>query len=181
MEFKKSVPWGRGEFKFRIVRSVLAFSNVRDGGAIIIGVKEIDDGFELTGIKKHHLDSYDEDEIRAKVATYADPYARCRLEVHRDDADNQYAVIDIEQFDTVPVICAQDGPCNLYEGVIYTRTRRIPESAPVPSQTEMREILDMATEAQLRRHYERQQRIGARPSGPSDAERFAEELRNLHA
>lgn len=179
VEFKKSVPWDKGHFKYKLIKAVLAFSNVRDGGAIIIGVKETDDGFDNTGIKEDHWATYDEDEIRANVSTFADPYAKCRLEPHTDEGGELYGVIDVEQFDEIPVICARDGPENLIDGAIYTRSYRIPESVPVPSQTEMREILDMAIEAQVRRHYERQERIGAESLGPSDEDQFAAELSDV--
>lgn len=176
VEFKKSVSWDRGDFKWKIVKTVLAFSNVRDGGAIIIGVEETADGFRFTGITDEHRATYDEDDIREKVATRADPYATCRLEDHTDEAGNQYAVIDVDQFDELPVICKRDGPCNLFEGAIYTRSYRMPESVPVPSQTEMRRILDMAVEEQLRRHYQRQERVGAGQDRLTAAEKFAAEM-----
>lgn len=178
VEFKASTAWDDDEFRWKIVKSVLAFSNVRDGGAIIIGVEETDDGFEPTGITDAHLATYDEDDVQELVDTRADPYANCRLEEHTGPDGNRYLVVDVEQFDQLPVVCARNGPQGLYEGRIYTRTHRMPESAPVPSQTEMREILNIAVDSQLRRYYERQERIG-RGVGQTDAERFAEERGDL--
>ncbi len=52
LEFKRSTPWDSSEFKAKIVKSILAFSNVRDGGAIVEGenkVREHGEGDEEEG------------------------------------------------------------------------------------------------------------------------------------
>ena len=43
VEYKQSTPWGEGEFKFKITKTIMGLSNVRDGGNILIGIKELDD------------------------------------------------------------------------------------------------------------------------------------------
>ena len=45
----------------------------------------------------------------------------------------------------------KDGLKNLRKGAIFTRTRRHPETIEVPSQTEMREILELAVDKNMRK------------------------------
>ena len=74
--------------------------------------------------------------------------------------NKKFVVIKVFEFAEIPVICKKDGSSNLRKAAIYTRTYRIPESAEVPSQSEMREILDLAAEKQVRRFFETQSRAG---------------------
>jgi len=176
LEFKRSTPWASNEFKSKIVKSILAFSNVRDGGAIVIGVeRQEDQSYKFVGITTEDLATYVEDEIASVVAEYADPFVKFSMETAIVD-EKTFLVIRVSQFDEIPVICKRDGQSNLRRGAIYTRTFRIPESAEVPSQTELREILEMAVDNGIRRYYERQSRIGVKVSATtvvSDEEKFS--------
>ncbi len=179
IEFKCSMSWADASFRAKLIKSVLAFSNVRDGGRIIIGVDQHDDTFDFVGVSADDLGTYDEDTITANVAEYADPYVRLALERVRYD-DNDYIVIRVMEFEDVPVICRKDGLSNLRRGAIYTRTHRMPESAEVPSQTELREILDIAVEKKIREYHERQARVGAPGyAEPDHGRRFDDELGDL--
>lgn len=182
LEFKQSTPWRDAEFKAKLVKSILAFSNVRDGGAIVIGVTELDDGvFDLTGMEEAHEDTYDEDTIKSVVAEYADPYAVVHLDsaTHRDLT---FLVLTISEFDRIPVICKRDGTANLQSGRIYTRPYGIPQSIAVPTQTELREILDMATEKGIREFATRLHGLDLfqpREPSPSDDDKFDAQLQDL--
>ena len=182
LEFKRSAPWDSPEFRAKIVKSILAFSNVRDGGAIVIGVeRQTDQTYRFVGVEPGHLTQYSDDHIASVVAEFADPYAKFSLEVAEFD-NKTFIVILVDQFDGIPVICKRDGLANLRKGAIYTRTHRIPESAEVPSQTELREILDMAVDKELRKYLERQTRVGIHlglPSSVSDDEKFAAQRGDL--
>jgi hypothetical protein len=59
-------------------------------------------------------------------------------------------VLDIIEFEHVPHICKRDYLGILHAGATYVRARRQPESVPVPSSAEMRELLDLATNKALR-------------------------------
>ena len=160
LEFKRSTPWETPEFKAKIAKSVLAFSNVRDGGAIVIGVDQQGDGaFQFAGVSPEHLATYTEDELSSYVSEFAHPYAKLTLE--RAEVDGKvFLIILIHEFDEIPVICKRDGPSNLRKGAIYTRPYRMPENSEVPTQTELREILDIAVEKGIRKYFERQLRLG---------------------
>jgi predicted HTH transcriptional regulator len=184
-EFKQSTPWQETEFKCKIVKSVLAFTNVRDGGYIIIGIKELDNNtFDLEGMTENDLPTYNEDELSSVIAEYADPYVR--IELDKASYNNkEFLIIKIHEFDDIPVICRQDkhdgkGQLRLRKGTIYTRSYRIPESVEVPSQTEMREILERAVEKQLRKYLTRQTRIGIpiQPQ-PSDEDLFRKQREDI--
>jgi predicted HTH transcriptional regulator len=159
-EFKRSTPWLEKEFKCKIAKSILAFSNVRDGGFIVIGVNQLEDkSFDPVGMSDEDFKTYNEDHVQAFVAEYADPFSQ--VEFHPLTLENKkFVVIKVFEFAEIPVICKKDGSSNLRKGAIYTRTYRIPESAEVPSQSEMREILDLAAEKQVRRFFETQSRAG---------------------
>jgi predicted HTH transcriptional regulator len=182
IEFKGGMPWSNPEFRAKITKSILAFSNVRDGGAIIIGVEEPSDGvFDLVGVETQVVKTFSEEDVAAHVAEYADPYTKFTVQKLSLD-DRVYVVVEVAEFDEIPVICKKDGPSKLRKGATYTRSYRIPESVEVPSQVEMREILDIAAEKKLRKHYEMQRRVGA-PSEVgaevSDDARFAAQREGL--
>lgn len=160
LEFKRSTPWVESEFKAKIVKSILAFSNVRDGGAIVIGIeRQPDSSYKFAGMLPEHLETWDEDQIASIVSNYADPYARFSMDTAPYNGKD-FIVIRISPFDEIPVICKNDGHNNLRRGAIYTRTYRIPESSGVPSQTELREILEMATDIGVKKYIQRADRIG---------------------
>ena len=182
LEFKRSMPWETAEFKARITKSVLAFSNVRDGGHIIIGVEQQEGGiFSFNGMEEAHISTYIEDEVVSVISEYADPYVRLQID-KVVSKDNKYIVITVFEFDEMPVLCKRDGLCKLRKGAIYTRTHRMAESAEVPSQTELREILDMATEKNIRKYWETQARVGLviqQQPRIDDAEKFKSQRSDL--
>lgn len=179
IEFKSSNPWTDPEFKAKLVKSVLAFTNVRDGGWIIIGVSQNGDSFSFDGMKEEDIATYGEETMASVFAEYADPFVRVNLDTIEYE-EKTFLVITVKEFVSIPVICKRDGTANLRRGAIYTRTHRIPESAEVPSQTEMREILDMATEKKIREYLLMRERSGDRSKITDDAaSRFASERGDL--
>lgn len=180
LEFKGPNPWKATEFKAKIAKSILAFTNVRDGGRIIIGAHENDDDtYEFSGMMEEDLDTWNYDEVASFVSEYADPFVEFTLDrpVYRKKT---FVVVTVAEFNEIPVICKRDGLANLRRGAIYTRTYRMPESAEVPTQTELREILDLAMEKRLRRFLRTASRAGLVSSfGQSDAEKFDEQLEDF--
>jgi len=177
LEFKRSTSWNDKGFKANIAKSILAFSNVRDGGRIVVGVEQKDDGgFNPVGMTEEHLVTWNYDNIASYVSEFADPFVEFSLE--RVDVDLMtFLLITILEFRELPVVCKRDGNSRLRKGAIYTRTYRMPESAEVPSQTELREILDLATEKKIRLFHTMASRVGLTvPIGPSDSERFNQQL-----
>lgn len=180
LEFKGSTPWSVAEFKAKITKSILAFSNVRDGGRIILGAHEGDnDTFEFVGMEDADLQTWNYDEVKSFVSEYADPFVEFSLE-RVVLQEKTFIVITVSEFFELPVICKRDGSARLRRGAIYTRTYRMPESAEVPTQTELREIIDLAMEKRLRVFLRTASHVGlASASGQADAERFDQQLRDF--
>lgn len=177
LEFKQSTPWADGRFKAQIAKAILAFSNVRDGGRIVIGVEQVHDGgFTPRGMTDEHLSTWNFDDLASYVSEFADPFVDFSMERLTFDS-NTYLVITISEFKDLPVICKRDGANLLRRGAIYTRTYRMPESAEVPSQTELREILDLAIEKGTRALLRTASRVGlTATTGPHDSELFNKQL-----
>ena len=134
-----------------------------------------------------HIETFAQDGVASYVANFASPYVEFSLTRHTINV-NRFIVIDVKEFSEIPVVCRQDGPEGLRRGAIYTRTRRINESAQVSSEAEMREILEMAIEKRTRAYFATTERAGliAIPSemaerilgqeAEGDQQRFREEL-----
>lgn len=177
-EFKGSQTWTDPEFKAKLVKSILAFSNTRDGGWIVVGVRQDGDEFHLDGVQSDHLETFTQDTVASVAAAHADPFVEIDLS-KKDYNGKWFVVIRVAEFEHVPVICKQSGAANLRKGAIYIRTRRIPESAEVPTQTEMREILDLAAEKELRKYLQRTRRAGGKLSSAEPDDGYDKELEDV--
>jgi predicted HTH transcriptional regulator len=161
-------------------------SNIRDGGDIIIGMeKQSDDTYIAKGMEQSHLDSYTNDNVASFISERADPYVRFTLTKQEDDSGQQYVWIRVEEFEETPVICRKSYGQTLGGGKVYTRTRRFPESAEVPSSAEMREIIEMATEKRIRAFIQQANRAGIPlttptvPTAPTAEEAFDKQLEGI--
>lgn len=142
IDFKESCPWNKDSY----TKDILAFSNVKGGGYIIIGIREIDGGIERQGISNEHLETYDLETMLDQLSNYADPRIDIALNPVEDVENNKkYLIIAVREFQDIPVICKKDSR-DTKKGVIYYRnTDRRPESAPVSNSSDMRDIIRLAT------------------------------------
>ncbi|MFA6980520.1 MAG: ATP-binding protein [Ignavibacteriaceae bacterium] len=145
LEYKGDINWDDGQIRAKLTKTILGMSNIRDGGTIVIGVQEKNEIFEPIGISDTNFETFKQDDISSFVNEYADPFVEVSLN-RVELKDKKYVVIQIEEFSELPVICKKDGAQGLFRGEIYTRPRRKNETVKVPSQVEMREIVDMAVE-----------------------------------
>lgn len=178
LEFKESRPWD--DLKAKIAKTALGMANIRDGGTIIIGVSQRSGSLVPQGVPQGDIGTYDADEVQAFVNRFADPYVRLEIEVvpHKGQ---QFIAMVVHEFDEVPVVCRRNG-VGLRQGAVYTRSYRMPETCEVPSQTEMREIIEMATDKGVRRFLEKSRRAGLSTGGTverTETEKFDEELEGL--
>lgn len=167
----------------QVVKAVLGMSNRRDGGSVIIGVR--DDGGALTpsGITDDDLPSWTHDAVADQIARYADPSVNFQLDT-KEYEGNKYVILEVAEFPDIPVLCKRAFDGVLREGACYVRTRRKPETTEIPAQAEMRDLLDLAIEKGVRQFLERAARVGL--SVPqniepvaSDQERFDEQVGDL--
>ena len=176
VECKESCPWEK--LKHKIAKTAMGMANSRDGGAIIIGVAKTDNRLVPEGMSEKHRATYDPDEIQAFVNRYADPYVR--LDVTDEGFEGMgFLQIFVHEFEDVPVVCKRSSGDELQQGAIYVRSYRIAETCKIQSQTEMRELIDMATEKGIRRFLERMQRAGIPLGQEMYADPFEVQLEGL--
>jgi len=99
------------------------------------------------------------DDVAAGIAVYADPSVDFDMEV-KEYNGNKYVVLRVKEFADIPVLCKQDYQGVLRQGACYVRSPRKPETSEIPTQTDMRDLLDLATEKKLRQELVRLQRVG---------------------
>lgn len=135
-DVKESMPWDRRSF----AKHILALANVRDGGHIVIGVK---DDFTRVGIEPEDEATYKIDEMRDQMAAYADPHVLFGLKTLEDEQGFRYLVITVEPFRETPVICRKDDErAGVRAGAVYYRNRdKRVQSAPVSNSYDLREII----------------------------------------
>lgn len=167
----------------QVVKAVLGMSNRQYGGLVIIGVREQGEALEPVGLTEDELKTWTFDAVADQLARYADPGVTFELEVVELDG-NRHAVLEIEEFSDIPVLCKRAYQGVLREGACYVRTRRKPETSEIPTQADMRDLLDIAIEKGVLRYLERARRVGL-IAGPlelptiTDEDRMYEQLGDL--
>ncbi len=185
VEFKAPGPRGEKALFHSVVRAVLGMANRRDGGRIVLGLREGPSAkLEQVGLNDEDAATWRHDHLADALASYADPYVEIHVEKRRHE-DRLYVLIEVSEFEEVPVICRKGYPTNpqpgqqaiLRAGAIYVRTRRKPETSEPPGQTEMRELIELATEKRLRSFLGTVGRAGGEVAGqPKASDRFQAEL-----
>lgn len=181
VEIKRTMSWDNPDTQAKIVKAILGMSNIRNGGFLILGFEQSGNTFEPQGMDDDHLQTFDYDVVSGEVARYADPFVVFTMEPVVDPEENfTFLVFTIQEFEEIPVICTRNGRENLREGTIYTRSRRVPSTVSVPSQSEMREILSIATEKGIRKYIEQSVRAGIRFDDESEtSDPYDEELEGI--
>jgi predicted HTH transcriptional regulator len=145
-EYKQSFAWNRNNrpTMAKIAKTILAMSNLRDGGHIVIGVNEVagvEMQFEAVGVQADHLPTFTYDKIADFVREYADPYIAFNLDPVPLD-DMTFLVIAVAGFDEFPVICRKSYADVLSGATIYVRPRGgRPRSEPISNYADLRELL----------------------------------------
>ena len=178
VEFKGPGDRDDKQFLVQVARAVLGMTNRRDGGLVIIGV---DDGGNAVGLSDDQLATWSYDHVAASLAEYADPYVSFELQVLSYDG-RSFVILRVAEFEEIPVLCKQGYQKVLRKGACYVRTRRMPETSEIPSQTEMRELLELAVDKGVRKFIKRARATDLLTSGPvppTDQGRFEEQLEDL--
>lgn len=148
-------------FLAKVARAALALSNQRGGGHVIIGLAEEQSEDQYTGLSDDQLREWLEyDDVVAQVNAYADPPLQLRLAQRELPNGRPVIVLEVEEFDEVPVLCKKDHQGVLQANQLYTRSLAKPESTPTHTQNEVREVLTLGVEKQLRRFVETTRRAG---------------------
>ncbi len=178
IEYKESLDWNDNDHKAKIVKCLLALSNLMDGGYLVLGVE--DGSYKPVGMKDEDYELLAQDDIADHVKNYADPYLEFELDKIIDDG-KMFAVFKVFAFEEVPVLCKKPFPNVLRKGAIYTRSKTgKPETIEVPSHVEMREIVNTAVEKGIRLLLEKTKRVGISLSmDNTDDAKYDEELGGL--
>lgn len=184
IEFKSSTAWDEKEFKAKITKTILALANIKDGGFIVIGKVEQTDGTHTpVGMTDDDYNSYTSDSVKDFVKDYADPYVD--LTVFKPQHNGlKFAVIKVNEFANSPVICKKGYGKVMHRGKIYTRSRGKAETIEVPTENEMRDILDIAIDKKLRNEINRFSQLGliisqTRISTTEDQQSFDKQIEDL--
>ena len=159
LEFKGPGPLTDGRLVAQVTKAALGMANNRDGGNIVVGVAEIEGSPVRTGLEIEDLATWSFDALADQLARYADPNVSFTLAM-KEFEDKQFLLIEVREFDEIPVLCKRAHSDLLREGACYVRTSRKPETSELPTQTEMRELLGLATEKGVRRYIEQLERLG---------------------
>lgn len=185
IEFKGAGRRDDSYFFAKVTRAILGMANTRDGGLVIIGVEDNRSALVATGLGTTELATWAYDDIVSALAPYADPAVRVELEQKVYQAAT-CMIIRVLEFEEIPVLCnrAYDKGSEhvLRKGACYVRSIKKPETSEIPSQEEMRALLELATEKGIRRFLNRAYNAGlpvTTPAQPSNAEQYARELGDL--
>jgi predicted HTH transcriptional regulator len=189
-EFKGPADRTDANLLAQVARAALGLANHRGGGPVFIGVDETDAHEPiLSGLTDQQRDSWNYDDVAARFAAVADPRLSFDREVIQYQG-KQFVVLTIREFEAIPVICRADfrrktdGQVILRAGALYVRTRGKPETTEVPTQTEMRGLLDLAIDKGLQAFLARAARAGLQlPNAeqPREIDPFARELEDPDA
>ena len=82
VEFKSAGPFSDIHLCARVTRAVLGMANRRDGGFVVLGVRDQDGVLTPTGLSPEELDTWRYDDVAARVSSYADPPVIFDFETH---------------------------------------------------------------------------------------------------
>ena len=180
VEFKRGRPRTDSIAFAFVARAVLAMSNLQFGGWVLLGVE--DDG-HITGLSPSDLATWtDHDDVSASLNAYADPFIHVDIE-HVNHEGLDCVALRVHEFAEVPVLARKDsaaksdGKIIIRQGACYVRARLKPASIEAPTQTEMRELLDIAADKMLKRFLTRAGAAGVLLTPTeTDMQKFEKEL-----
>ena len=187
IEFKPPGPRTDQLLMARIVRAALGMANRRDGGLVIVGVDESTGRPNPIGLAPDALASWSHDDVAATIAASSDPPISIEQEV-RTYHDKRFVVLRVPEFLELPVLAKKDVSVGhnhvVRKGACYVRSFGKPETSEIPSQTEMRDLLDLAIQKGLRRFVAQAAGAGLITFGPgtpssSSDQQFRKQLDDL--
>jgi hypothetical protein len=147
LDYKITAIWDTNHTQDRldIIKDILAMSNTRDGGKIVIGVD--DKTKEYRGLSDEAYASFDVTKVNQLLNNYADPAISCEVICRSNLDGKKVVVIIVPEFPVDPIICKKNvnDPHNkpfLIKGGLYTRTVDC-SSELVSSADETRRILEI--------------------------------------
>lgn len=181
IEFKGPGSLKDKRLRAKVVRAMLGMTNRRDGGLVVIGVEDAGGKLKPVGLSVNDLSTWKYDDVADAVGVYADPSVSFELEI-RAHQGLKFVVLEVREFEDVPVLCKRSFEDVLRQGACYVRSRRKPETSEIPTQEDMRDLLELATEKKLRGFAKLARAAGQALGGvsvPSDEALFEEQLKRF--
>jgi predicted HTH transcriptional regulator len=189
VEFKGRGSRSDSGFLAGVIKAILAMANRRDGGLVIIGVDA--NSLEPIGFDEDEAKAWmNYDELAANINRYASPSVSFDLEVPTF-GERRFVIVVVHEFSEIPILCCQDFDAPrkkekiLRRGACYVRSRHKPETSEIPSEQEMRELLELAIDKGVRKFVERAKKAGLFPQvpaeavAPTDEARFAKQIEEV--
>ena len=150
VDAKGPMEWDGAQQSASLAKDIMALSNCRDGGVLVIGKKEESPGkFNLLGVSEEQAAGFD----TTKVATWVNNHCYPAVQVvcHRVTHEGKiFLVITVKEFEEIPTICTRayqlEGSREfvLRSGTVYVRTANA-ESAPLSNGDQLRQLIGLAT------------------------------------
>lgn len=151
IDAKGPMEWDNGPNAASLSKDIAAFANSKDGGVIVIGKSECDDGrFTFDGVSDQQAASFETTKVATWVNNRFSPDVRlvCHTHVYQN---KKFVIITIDEFTDVPHLCTKSfqDPGDpkkhlLREKTLYVRTVSA-ASAPLGSVEELRALIGLAT------------------------------------
>lgn len=185
MEFKTAGDVTDSGFVAKVARALLAMSNLRDGGTVVIGVDDKNPPASL-GLSAEQFGEWSSHDLVAdKVAKYAEPSVSFECQPVELDDGRCFVALDIAEFADTPVFASKgyEAEVNgeikrtITKGALYVRAASgRPASIVVPDSHHHREVIELAVEKQVGKFIKLQQIAGITtavipsPTAPYDDE-----------
>lgn len=161
VEFKGvGSPRDRG-FLAKVTRAALGLCNRRGGGYVVIGIDDTNPAAGGPGLDSDQVAEWTNyDHLATWFGLYADPAFEFEVDVRPTPQGNSVVVLEIREFDDIPVLCKREYTGVLKRGALYTRSRGRPETSDTHDHSELREVIELATEKSVRRFLQTAGRAG---------------------
>lgn len=144
-EYKGPYEWSR--LKPKLIETILAMTNTKGGGDIVIGVTELKNGkFREDGMSDEMIKTFpSQEDFIAAVNAFADPHIDFNLYEKTHDK-KRFLIVTVPESDTIPVFYREQ--VSPKKGRVYVRSTRKPENVSIQSPTldDLRNLIDFAVE-----------------------------------
>lgn len=161
---------GDKAYAAKVARAVMAMGNLRYGGIVCLGIDNDRISEMQPGLSAAQVAQWtDYDRVTTALARYTDPPVSLHPKPYRLSSQVEVVILEVDEFHDVPHVCRKDYTDELHEGAMYVRPRGMPKSVPVPDASEMRDLLEIATDKALREFLRRAHEAGVHLPGTAAA------------
>lgn len=156
LEYKGNVSWADNAKKLEIVQTIFALSNERDGGVIVVGVK--DDG-HLEGLSPENYNSYSHDYINQYLNNKCNQSVKCKVDKFEyvdkeDEILKRFVFIQVSESKEFPLVYTSsnalvradaghfNGNVGLRSGALYIRNKSNIGNKEISTTQEWEELIE---------------------------------------